>query len=304
VTGGRKPGEKPAQFHASNPHNSSRPSPRGALVSTYQKATIMGLFTTSKPPTGRPVGQAPLASGRRLRSRLAPRECARLLEEIFSTYRSPVHQGMPLLAPAGVRWTAAEGKPARRLSGFDRNTRFLLITLGEAADGTTHIGIFTLGTDGDPVRRPVIDDWNARDPSLTTAGIWPESTAWLTRPPLSDRYIDDILAAAGYPTTPRNQLRIADLVFRMMLLKCEEFIQARESQAVAREFTKTQQARADWSSSPVSPHRALLQAVAEWDTDFLPYLQDVPLRMRSVALNAAAIKHGKQEIWHQLDVTG
>ena len=264
----------------------------------------MGVFEKSKPPPGKPLGHAPLASGRRLRSRLSPRECARLLEEIFSAYRSPVHKGMPLLVPAGVRWKAAEGKPVRSLSGFDRNTRFLLITLGETADGTTDAGIFSLGEGGDQVRRPVIGDWSARDVSVTTVGIWPASTAWLTRPPIGDRYIDDILASAGYPATPRNQLRIADLVFRMMLVKCEEFIQARQSQAVAREFAKTQQVQADWSSSLVGPHRALLQAVAEWDADFLPYLQDVPLRMRLVALDAAARKHSKQEIWHELDVTG
>jgi len=264
----------------------------------------MGLFTKSKPPVGKPLGQASLAGGRRLRSRLAPRECARLLEEVFSTYRSPVHEGMPLLAPAGVRWTAVEGKPARRLSGFDRNTRFLLITLGGAADGTTDVGIFALGPGGDDARDPVIGDWKARDPSLTAAGFWPAATAWLTRPPVSDGYIDDILAAAGYPATPRNQLRIADLLFRMMLIKGEELIQLRQSHAVAREFTKTQQARADWSSSLAGPHRALLQALAEWDADFLPFLQDVPLRMRSVALNAAAMKHREQKIWHDLDVVG
>jgi hypothetical protein len=64
------------------------------------------------------------------------------------------------------------------------------------------------------------------------------------------------------------------------------------------------QAQADWSSSPVGPHRALLQAVAEWNIDFLPYLQDVSVRMRPVALDAAALKHSQQEVWHDLDVTG
>jgi hypothetical protein len=134
-------------------------------------------------------------------------------------------------------------------------------------------------------------------------GFWPASTAWLTRPPIGDGYIDDVLAAAGYPATSRNQFRIADLVFRMMLPTCEEFIQSRQSQAVAREFAKTQMTKADWSSSPVAPLRALLEALAERDPDFLPYMQDVPLRMRSVALEAAARKHSKKEIWHQLDIT-
>jgi hypothetical protein len=265
----------------------------------------MGLFTKSTPPANKSPGRAPLASGRRLRSRLAPRECATLLEEVFGTYRSrssTMHQEMPLLAPSGVRWTAADGKPSRSLSGFDRDMQFLLITLGKATDGTTDAGIFTLGAD--QVRDPVIGDWKARDQSLTLAGLWPASTAWLTRPPVKDGYIDDILAIAGYPATPSNQFRVADLLFRMMLIKCEEFIQTRQSQAAAREFTRAQKARADWSSAPVSPLRALLQALAERDTDFLPYMQDVPMRMRAVALNAAAMKHAKQEVWHNLDVTG
>jgi hypothetical protein len=260
----------------------------------------MGLFAKSKPPSTRPLGQAPLDSGRWLRSRLAPQGCATLLEQVFSTYRAPVHQKMPLLVPAGVRWTDEEGTPVLCLSGFDKNTHFLLITLGAAADGTTNAGVFLLGTGEDRLRHPVIGDWKTRDSSLTSIGTWPANTAWLTPPPISDGYIADMVAAAGYPATPANQFRIADMVFRMMQLKCEEFIRTGQSQAVAKGFTRTQQARADWSS-PVGPLRALLQALAEWDADFLPYMQDVPLRMRAVALAATA---SKNSIWHQLEVTG
>jgi len=260
----------------------------------------MGQFTTGKPTSTTPRGQAPLGSGIRLRSHRTPQDCAALLEEIFSTYRSPVHKGMPLLSRAGVRWTAQEDKPTACRSGFDRDTHFLLITLGAAADGTTEAGIFPLGSDDGQQRHPVVDHWKVRDSSLTSAGTWPAGSAWLTRPPITDGFIDSMLATAGYPATHSNQLRIADLVFRMMLTKCDEFIQVRQSKAVARRFSEAQLARTDWSSSPVRPLRALMQALAEWDTDFLPYMQDVPPRMRAVALAATTIP---RSIWHELDVT-
>jgi hypothetical protein len=44
-----------------------------------------------------------------------------------------------------------------------------------------------------------------------------------------------------------------------------------------------------------------MRALAEWDTDFLPYMQDVPPRMRAVALAATT---NPRSIWHELDATG
>jgi hypothetical protein len=258
----------------------------------------MGLFTREKRQQGGSAarsGIAPLGSGRRLRSDLSPRDCVEVLQQVFDGYRPRRYQDLPPLVPTGIQWTPAEGSPSLAVSGDDDSNDFLLFTLADVGRGT-EAGIFPLGSGDARLALSVAGHWKQQDNSLTSIGTWPARTAWLTPPPIEDSIVDGTLQAAGYPLTPGNRAKIAQLFTTMFLVKCQEFVSNQEGAQRAERFVATHTQRADWSSR-AGPLRSALQQLAEWEPGVLPYVQDLPLRIRSILLQAAA---GNVGVWSEL----
>lgn len=259
----------------------------------------MGLFTKSKAPqvgNPAPAGTAAMGSGRRLRSSLAPQQCAEILEEIFEGYKPRKYPELPRLVPTGIQWTAREGMPVLAISGSDQGDDFLLFTFA-AAPGGTQAGLFPLGSGDARLTLPVVGHWKTRDNSLSSTGTWPGATVWLTPPPISDQLVDSTLIAAGYPVTLANRQRLAVMMFDMFLTKCWEFIRGQSGEGVAGRFVDAQRRAADWSSL-TWPIHAALQALAEWNTGVLPYIQDLPYRVHALLMETAKARAG---VWADMD---
>lgn len=260
----------------------------------------MGIFSKSKSPqtagNRAPAGTGAMGSGRRLRSALPPQQCAQLLQEIFEGYKPRKYPQLPRLVPTGIQWTAQEGTPSLALSGADQADDFLLFTFA-VVPGGTQAGLFPLGSGDARLTLPVVGHWKMRDNSLSSTGTWPAGTVRLTPPPVTEQLVDSTLTAAGYPVTPANRQRLAAMMFDMFLVKCFEFIRSQSGEGVANRFIDTQRRNADWNS-PAAPLRAALQALAEWNSGVLPYIQDLPYRVHALLLEGAEAGDG---IWKDMD---
>jgi hypothetical protein len=264
----------------------------------------MGLFNngTRQASGGNAVAAvANLDTGRRLRSDLAPPESARLLASVFSGYRERKYPELPLLVPAGVRWAGPEGAPAIALSGNDESGHFVLLTLAPAPGGGTDAGLFPLASGPERLSPSLVGHWKTRDPSLSSTGRWPARTAALTPPPISDRLISDTLTAAGYPASPVNLHRMAAVYLDQFLVKSYQFIEGSQGEGSAKRFVAEQRRGADFAEL-TGPLRMTLQALANWNSGVLPYVQDLPYRAQSVLMSVARTDR-RAGIWADMQVS-
>jgi hypothetical protein len=254
----------------------------------------MGLFTKSAARGSgnlAATGIGCLDTGRRLRSSNAPQESARVLAQVFGGYRAQKYPELPPLVPSGVRWLGDQGSPAIALSGMDESGDFILLTLAPGPGGGTDAGIFPLGSGPGRLSMSLVGHWKTRDSSLSSVGQWPARTAALTVPPINDRLISDTLAAAGYPASPANLRRMAGVYLDQFLVKSYQFIEGTQGQGVAKRFIDDQRRRADFTEL-TGPLRMTLQALANWNSGVLPYVQDLPYRAKGVLLDVARANPG------------
>lgn len=246
----------------------------------------MGWFTGGKPQqaagAARPGTVPPMGSGRRLRSKLSPVDCAEVLRQVFGAYRQQRYPELPLLVPAGARWTPGECAPSLVLSGNDDSDKFLLITLAGTHSGT-EAGIFPLDSGEDRLNLSVVGHWKQRDNSLASVGTWPPRTVSLAPPPVDDGLIDSTLQAGGYPLTTVNRAKMAQQFTVMFLVKCQGFVSLKEGSRGEERFLATHEQRAD-RTTLTGPLRSALQLLTEWNSGVLPYVQDLPLRCRAILL--------------------
>lgn len=291
---------------------------RWKLVATFLAWVIMAPFrgsaaapavpVTSSVGGGRPAprtqgraasgkaaaGTAYLSAGRRMRSSRSPEQCAALLLKVFDGYRPRKYPELPPLVPAGVRWHAEQAVPTISLSGKDEADHWLLITLAPV-QGATEIGIFAL--EEQPLS--VVGHWKGRDQSLTSTGRWPARTVELAPPPVSDEIVASTLTANGFPATSRNLRAMGGHLFNQFLAKAYTFVNGQDGEEAAKRFIAAQRRRADYSSL-AGPLRSTMQALGEWNNQVLPYIQDLPLRVRALLLDFAD-GSGNGGIWAELD---
>lgn len=261
------------------------------------KGMSMGIFTRDKRQQGGAARAAtlPLGSGRRLRSDLGPEDCSQVLLQVFDGYRPRRRPDMEPLVPTGIRWTTADGTPSIAVSGGDESDDFVLFTLAPAGRGT-EAGVFPLRGGN----LAVVGHWKQRDRSLTSVGSWPPGTVCLTPPPVDEALVYGTLQAAGYPVTPGNVATMARQFTMLFLVKCQEFVSSREGARGAERFMTThQQWQQQGSPSLADLVQAPLRLLAEWEPAVLPYVQDLPGRIRSILLESAGDGHGS--VWSELE---
>lgn len=244
----------------------------------------MGLFTRDKRQQSSGANRTPtMPPGRRLRSDLSPEDCVEVLRQVFDGYRPRRRPDMEPLVPTGIRWTAADGAPSIAVSGDDESDDFVLFTFAPAGQGT-EAGIFPLGGN-----LAVAGHWKQRDSSLTSVGSWPPGTVCLTPPPIDESLVYGTLNAAGYPVTPGNVTKVAQEFTMLFLVKCQEFVSNREGARGAERFMTTHQRwQQQGSPSLADLLQAPLRLLAEWNPAVLPYVQDLPMRIRSILLEATS----------------
>jgi hypothetical protein len=92
-------------------------------------------------------------------------------------------------------------------------------------------------------------------------------------PPIENSIVDETLQAAGYPLTPENRAKIAELFTAMFLVKCQELVTSLQGAQAAERFVAAHAQHADWTSA-VGPLRTALQQLAEWEPSVLSYTQN------------------------------
>jgi hypothetical protein len=254
----------------------------------------MGLFKKrTETPTGQP-GTAPLGSGRRLRSSLSGLDCLSALNEIVGSYRQPTYEHLPLVIEPGWAWTGVdEDPPTQAVSCGDQNDDFLLIALWPQPQGT-NLGLFPLGGGDDRLSGlPIVGHWKQRDSSLSSIGLVPSGRIRLAAPVLAENYCSEILQAGGYPDTESNREATCGLVNQMMLVKAHSFLSTGDSQAADR-FVDGHR----WiPGSGIQGPQSILSGVCVAMPGVLPYIQDLPLRVRAILLD----NQGEGSFWHDLD---
>lgn len=230
-----------------------------------------------------PSAPPPLSTGRRLTSRSNQEEVLASLEEVIWSYRAPQYPEMPAYFDAGCIWSGdPSSAPDRVVSCTDSQDEFLLVTLRATGSGT-ELGVFPLGSGDDRLVRPIFGHWKQRDSSLTSTGTWPAGLVTLAPPPVPEDYVAELIGRRGFPATEANLSLGWIHICQGFVLKASQFVEgATKSHPAALRFIDEH--RSD------CPDRALAQRIladlALVDYGILPYMQDLPMRIRALLLSS------------------
>lgn len=247
----------------------------------------MGFFRKRVTSNEASHAQVPsLGSGRRLRSGLALTDCIANLEAILLSYRPPESAYRTPYVFPGWRWNGSrEQSPETVISFEDSNNDFLLAAFWPDHSGT-ECGLFPLGSGDERLSSlPIIGHWKQRDPSLTSIGVFPRGLITLAPPRIPDQFVEEILKTAGFPSTPYNVEAIGTMAGRMFLARAHQLIASHDPRSADR-FIQSHV----FTGGPLREFgQRVLDDLVAWDPDVLPYIQDLPMRVRAISLEAANV---------------
>lgn len=153
------------------------------------------------------------------------------------------------------------------------------VTLRSTTEGT-EAGIYDLAEE---MTLPLIGHWKQRDASLTSIGQ-AEAGLAITAPPVPDDYVEELIQRLGLPLNEETRLKAAAELHQMFVLKAVTFMQS-EPESVAHGFI------ADQRNLPLGVEglRMILTNLARWKTGVIPYIQDVPLRVRALIVQSGRL---------------
>jgi hypothetical protein len=244
-------------------------------------------------------GIPPLGSGQRLATSQDVMQCVRLLEGLLLTYRTPKYQHLPPYVYPGWTWNGSSAAPMTVVACDDRAGDFMLIAFWPAGTGS-EAGVFPLGSGDDRLKSlPLVEDWAARDATLRPTGTFGAGLIRLAPPQVTRAFTEDLLATAGFPHTPHNLARATRQLAIMLLIKAQEFISIQDPRAAQR-FCQDHAAEKFFAARPGSPPEDclnwILADLAAWNYGLLPYIQELPVRLRAIMLNSV----GKAPFWDEL----
>lgn len=257
-------------------------------------------------------------SGRHLHSDLPLANCLTNLEAILLSYRPLDNRYKTPYVIPGWRWLGEPQYIPHIVTAFaDSNPQFLIAAFWPNQSGT-NFGLFPLGSgDARLSALPIIGHWKQRDRSLTSVGVLPEGQICLAPPRVPEQFVEEIFQTAGYPPTPHNVAIIGMMMGRMFVgsarqsiapqdpSRANDFVQAHVAEGPFAEFYRIViDEEAAWSDGRGTGHfslsptytaetfsqfyQTILNDVAAWRPFSLPSLQDVPMRIRAVALEGAS----------------
>ncbi len=255
----------------------------------------MALFKKGAPASS---GGATLGSGRRLHSSNDLAGCLEVLEGVLRSYRPPPYVSMRSLTPAGWAWAGPPGDPppSAVYTCTDEAEDVVYAAFWPEAAGTT-IALIPLGSGDDRLSTmPLIGHWKQRDASLSSTGTVPPGVITPRPPSIPPEYIDELLSAAGFPATPSNRDAAEEKVCEMLSAKAYQFLES-TAPGEAERFVDAHR----WSpgASDILPQR-IVDDLAARVPAVLPYIQDLPLRIRALLLEAVT---APTSFWSTLDRT-
>jgi hypothetical protein len=256
----------------------------------------MGLFRKRVRSDETSQTRVPLfGSGRRLRSEHTLTDCLTNLEASIFSYRPPSSAYRPAYVFPGWRWHVLQEKSPETVISFnDSNDNFLLAAFWPDRGGTECV-LFPLGS-GDErlLSLPIIDHWHYRNPSLRSIGVIPEGQIALAPPHVSDRFFDEILKVAGFPSTPNKLETLGMKIGEMFLARSHQFMASHDPGSADR-FIQSHRYN---GGSLQKFCQSVLDDLAAWNPDVLPYIQDTPMRARAIALEVVGVPGS---MWDELE---
>jgi hypothetical protein len=256
----------------------------------------VGLFSKRRrddAPSSVQKGPPRFGEGRRLSSAQHVTAAIETLEGVLNTYAPTPYVNMPCLTDATIGWHGDPPAPAEaRVCSYGDD--ILVLTFHDDGESTV-VGLFPLGADEESLHTPLIGQWKGADASLKSIGRFDAGLLTLKRPTVPSGYFDELLAAAGFPATPNNVTIIAEHVHQQFLTKAWQFI-ASTDESAARRFLDDHIWRGE-----ISGPQAVLDALGDWNPQVVPYIQDLPWRIRGILLEPNLHGVGPAKIWD--DVT-
>jgi hypothetical protein len=201
--------------------------------------------------------------------------CQSTLESVLDGYRPRRYEHLPHWVDTGFNWLGSGPAPSRVISGQDAAGDFLLVALWPVGAGT-EAGLFPLGSGDDRLGLPIIGHWKMQDPSLTSVGLFPAASVALRAPRIPAGYLETTLQLGGKQPTPDNIAALRDMTAQQMLVKAYQFISS-QNERQAQAFVDARRQTTDL--------QRILDDLGDWDPGVLPYLQDLPLRIRGLMLS-------------------
>ena len=211
---------------------------------------------------------AVLGSGRRLRTTVDLPGCLAALEQLADRPRP----GIPVLLPATWQWRGDPPAPETSVSFTAGGTTVVAVFWPE--QDRTVVGLYPIDDGPDRLVIPIIGHWKQIDASLGSIGTLDAGTYGLLPPRPVPDLVPGTLIAAGLPVEPAGLADVAERIQRVVLGRACQFIAAGDATHAARFGEKYRTSDPD----------VILRALAEWDTDVVPYLQDLYFRARAILL--------------------
>jgi hypothetical protein len=198
------------------------------------------------------------------------------LEGVLNVYAPTRYVNMPCLTAATIRWHGDPPAPAEAKVCSYGDDIFIFTFHDDG--GSTVIGLFPLGADEESLHTPLIGQWKGADASLKSIGRFDAGLLTLERPTVPSGYFDELLTSAGFPATPNNVTIMARHVHQLFLSKAWQFISSTDAAAATRFLDDH-----IWRGEIRGP-QAVLDALEDWNPQVVPYIQDLPWRIRGILL--------------------
>jgi len=247
----------------------------------------MGLFSSRSKrrddsPATNPLGAgtAKLGLGRRLRSTKDLGSAIDDLRAILESYGPRQYPELPRLVASGWDWAGSpDQKPTAVFSGTMQDGYPGFVTLRDTPEGTEG-GIYDLAGE---MTLPLVGHWKQRDGSLSSIGQV-EAGLVITSPPVPDDYVEELVKRLGLPLDNDNWTKAAAELQQMFVLKAVTFMQ-QESQSAVDKFID------DHKDLPLGVEglRLVLDDLARWKTGVIPYIQDIPPRVRALIVDEGSL---------------
>lgn len=249
----------------------------------------MGIFRKKETPRANTADDVPaLEIGLRLDSGLGVEQSLAALEGAIGRFREPAYKHLPLYFETGYRWRGQGEPPKRTVSFDDRVGKFVLAALWPNGPGSS-ISLCCLGIRKErlgELGESIVGDWKHEDTSLTVVGPGGEGTIALAPPTLPPTFVDEYLAVAGKDPTPQNTAEACRMFGMMLAGNGANFI-SQTSKAAAEAFLANQRPQGVPSLAYL---QSILDNIAEVDFQLLPYIQELPVRARAIAMESASSK--------------
>lgn len=267
----------------------------------------MGLFNRRTPaeavrvaaPAQSHPGSLTLSSGRRLGASVSGPDMMSVISEIMDAQRPRSYATLPHFVQAGSRWLGDQSvHPNAVACGIEvpGDGSPIFISFRTTTSGC-EVGLFPLGAGDDRLNLPLVGLIKQRVPSLSSLGLFPSGTLAITSPAIRPDTFQSTLTAAGRQNSASNEALIAEVFTNMVKTKVLQFAEALSGPHTASEIARGVNSSQDAEAS-IAGAQKILHAGAEQCPAMIPYIQDLPLRVRAVML---ASMNDLGSFWARID---